>query len=134
MVGWLHRDFSPESAAGWGQPATCRETRCGSAERIPCCLFYAKSGSGRVWSQEHGLGHSRSRRRRVCVSPPRAAWRWCVWGNRPVASESRPFDLRGRLRLELSVTPRETHLDRRIVIGRPDGFEVWGIVDRRIRI
>jgi hypothetical protein len=35
-----------ESAAGWGHPATCRETRCGSAERIPCCLFYVKLGSG----------------------------------------------------------------------------------------
>jgi hypothetical protein len=43
LTGVCH---ATESAAGWGQPATRRETRYGSAERLPSCLLYVKSGSG----------------------------------------------------------------------------------------
>jgi hypothetical protein len=35
-----------ESAASWGQSATRRETWYGSVERLLCCLFYVKPGSG----------------------------------------------------------------------------------------
>jgi hypothetical protein len=40
----VHR--AAESAAGWGQPATRRETRYGHAERLPCCLVYVNPNSG----------------------------------------------------------------------------------------
>jgi hypothetical protein len=40
----VHR--TTESATRWGQSATRGETWYGSTERLPCCLFYVKPGTG----------------------------------------------------------------------------------------